>query len=389
MYSLTFRINLKDTEGHLLSPAEAEIAAQAKSTFTSIGLLGGSPSIVRKHGDIVTLYDQEAVNLKRLVEAGQAPEWELYTAPATAATLEITTDSLEVENLNIHMTATIGNGGDSVIEYGFVYAANTDSPTTSDHVSTMAFTPFTGSYEDSLTLPFTLDGITLTDGANPVWVAAYAINADGTVYGNAIQSDPNPWLCLMAGTRVSLPNGYKNIENVDYSDTLLVWNFDTARLDKAKPIWIMKPFTRLSYALVKFSDGSSLGTIDDGKGHSIFNIEKGMFTNMMSSPIGTTTYTRNGKVKIVNKKIVHEKTTFYNVVTNEHMNMFTNGILTSTRLNNIYPIRDMRFVKEARSSEYSGISDELVAGLRLTEQPVDVTKKVLRMVDRQLQYEMV
>ena len=97
-------------------------------------------------------------------------------------------------------------------------------------------------------------------------------------------------------------------------------------------------------------------------------------------------HTKNGKVKVVNKKVIREKTTFYNVVTNVHMNMFTNGILTSTRLNNIYPISNMRFVKGVKNTTEAlyNVPDDMVAGLRLTEQREDVIEKVLRMRRHQL-----
>lgn len=389
MYSQTFRINLKNTDGFLLSPSEADTAANQRSTYTSVGVLGGSPSLVKKHGDIVTLYGQEALHLKRLIEAGMAPSWEIYTAPIV---VEVTTDDLTVSSLNCHAYGTIVSGGSTVTEYGFVYAANTNVPTIENNKLVVGSEAFSGSFDDSVFLDLELDGVDLSSGDNPVWFAAYATNSNGTVYGDVLQTDPNPMLCLMEGTMVSLSRGrYKRIEDIIYKDNLLVWNFDKAKLDYAKPVWIMKPFKSSRYSLVKFSDGSELGTIDDGKGHSIFNLDKGMFTHMMSedTPIGTTTYSKNGeRIKVVNKKIINKETTFYNVVTNIHMNMFTNNILTSTGLNNIYPIDDMKFIKDNKTNienikELQNIPDELFAGLRLAEQRTNVKAKVLRMIKNQ------
>lgn len=390
MYSQTFIINLKNTEGFLLSASEAEAAANQRSTFTSIGVLGGSPSLVKRHGDIVTLYGQEALHLKRLIDAGMAPNWEIYTAPVV---VEVTTDDLTVSSLNCHAYGTITSGGSTVTEYGFVYAANTNTPTIANNKLVVGTGAFTGSFDDSVFLDLELDGVDLSSGDNPVWFTAYATNSNGTVYGDALQTDPNPMLCLMEGTMVALSNGrYKRIEDVIYKDKLLVWNFDEAKFDNAKPVWIMKPFKSSRYSLVEFSDGSELGTIDDGKGHSIFNLEKGMFTHMMSddTPIGTTTYSKNGeRIKVINKEIVHKETTFYNVITNIHMNMFTNSILTSTGLNNIYPIDDMKFIKNNKTNianikELQSIPDELFAGLRLAEQKTNVKEKIIRMKKQQL-----
>ena len=54
------------------------------------------------------------------------------------------------------------------------------------------------------------------------------------------------------------------------------------------------------------------------------------------------------------------------------MNVFANVILTSSTLNNIYPIENMKFVKEnsiERNEEKFDVSSEMFEGLRLAEQP--------------------
>ena len=57
------------------------------------------------------------------------------------------------------------------------------------------------------------------------------------------------------------------------------------------------------------------------------------------------------------------------------MNMYANGLLTSLRLNNLYEVKDMKFVKDNRrlksKEEFYGIDDEFIDGLRLLEQPLD------------------
>jgi hypothetical protein len=56
--------------------------------------------------------------------------------------------------------------------------------------------------------------------------------------------------------------------------------------------------------------------------------------------------------------------------------MFANGILTSCRLNNIYPIADMKFIKHKKElkkiEEFENISDIVFDGLRLAEQDFSV-----------------
>ena len=129
---------------------------------------------------------------------------------------------------------------------------------------------------------------------------------------------------------------------------------------------------------MKFSDGSTLKTVGH---HRIFNIEKGRFTYPLTNdtPIGTTTFNSKGEyVKLVSAEIIHKKINFCNIITNYHMNLFTNDILTSCRLNNIYEINDMKFVKDGRKlktrDDFEGIDEKLFNGLRLSEYNDSVNK---------------
>jgi len=304
---------------------------------------------------------------------------------------EVTTDGLSVSGTFCTINGTIISGS-GITEYGFVYAANTETPTLENHKQIVGTEQFIGSFEDSIYLDYELDELSLTSGSNPVWFAVYATNDAGTAYGSVIQSDPNPWLCLIEGTLITLSNGSKKkIENITYEDMLLVWNFDEARFDEARPIWIVKPFKSQRYSLIKFSDGSELGTINDGKGHRMFNVENGMFTNMMGDDtlIGSSTQTDKGNtIKVINKEIVDKEISFYNIISNVHMNVYANGILTSTGLNNIYPINNMKFVTDdiINTHDLDGIPYELIVGLRLAEQKTNIKEKVFRMMKQQLPF---
>lgn len=208
-----------------------------------------------------------------------------------------------------------------------------------------------------------------------IHVRAYATNSAGTAYGDNL-SAVNV-ICLAEGMLVTLANGTeKKIEDVNYGDSLLVWNFDEGKFDEAPPLWIKRAETINEYNLIEFSDGSFIKTVHD---HRIFNKEKGMFTYPMISedaPIGTTTFNVKGEeVILVNKSIVQEQVNYYNVITDKHMNLFTNGILTSCRYNNIYPIVDMKFVKDdcalISQAEYN-LEEKYYEGLRLAEQIIPV-----------------
>lgn len=167
----------------------------------------------------------------------------------------------------------------------------------------------------------------------------------------------NPW-CLIEGTQITLADGStKAVENITYDDELLVWNFYAGRFDKAKPTWIKVAEVAPRYNLVKFSNGSEVGFVGAGgeKGyHRIFNKEAGAFTHTgcKETPNGTTTFAQDGTFPtVVSQEVVEKEVKFYNVITENHYNIFANGILTSCRLSNKYRIEDMKYVGEKLISD--------------------------------------
>lgn len=183
--------------------------------------------------------------------------------------------------------------------------------------------------------------------------------------------------CLAVGTLVTLSDGSsKPIEDITYQDQLRVWDFDKGDLSQSKALWIKRAETVQQFNLLTFSDGSTLRTINQ---HRIFNKEAGAFTYPMTdaTPIGTTTFNVAGdETTLVAKEVIVDEVEYYNVITNHHINLFADSILTSCRMNNIYPIVDMKFVKDQREirdcSEFTGIPERFISGLRLSEQTMDV-----------------
>ena len=186
--------------------------------------------------------------------------------------------------------------------------------------------------------------------------------------------------CFIKGTKISLANGEKiNIEDVDYNTELLVWNFDEGKYDKATPLWIKKAQTTTWYYKLKFSNGLEMkvtGTYPEA--HSLFSVEDGKFIHS-NRLVGKKIYTLNGIATLNSCEEMHEEMEFYNVFTYYHLNLFANNVLTSTSLNNIYPIKDMKFVKTQRQPvfDYTKFSDDWIVGARLKEQPTDVTEYCL------------
>lgn len=190
-----------------------------------------------------------------------------------------------------------------------------------------------------------------TGGVTKISDTLCSVSGDGTVNVN--------FYCLIEGTQITLADGTsKAIEDIDYDDELLVWNFYAGRFDKAKPSWIKVAEVAPRYNLVKFSNGSEVGFVGVGgeKGyHRIFNKEAGAFTytgNFKETPNGTTTFAQDETFPtVVSQEVVEKPVKYYNVITDKHYNLFANGILTSCRLSNKYRIENMRYIGEKLISD--------------------------------------
>lgn len=269
------------------------------------------------------------------------------------------------------ITGTILSGGYApILERGIVWSIN-NNPTISDNK-----VAGTGTEVETFTQNYIIP--------NPyraIYVRVYATNGVGTGYGEVLTFTLP---CFVKGTKITMYDGTKkNIEDISYRDSLLVWNFDDSKFDSAKPLWIMNPVKTPSVNII-FSDGSKLGIsgyLQHDGGHRIFNLDKGEFTYAIPNehtPIGTRTFNDKGEIVTIVGKEKGEFSEIYNVVTNRHINIFAGGVLTSRRLNNIYPISDMKFIKDGREltplEEFSLngkiISEEYYNGLRLGEQPL-------------------
>jgi hypothetical protein len=307
------------------------------------------------------------------------------TATATPALPIVQTDSItDQSSTSLFMDFSgqvLSDGGSPVTVRGFVWSTN-PNPTLADNVVP----------NGSGLGAYTSTNVITPNGT--IHVRAYATNLAGTAFG-ADLSAANV-ICLAEGMLITLADGLtKKIEDIKYSDSLLVWNFDEGKFDAACPLWIKKTEVTNEYNLLEFSDGSLLKTVNQ---HRIFNKELGAFTYPMTedTPVGTTTFNASGaEVILIHKSVVKEQVNYYNVITNEHMNLFANGILTSCRYNNIYPISEMKFVKDERaltSREEYGLEEKYYAGLRLAEQTFPVAETIAyveRLKARQLETELV
>jgi hypothetical protein len=211
-----------------------------------------------------------------------------------------------------------------------------------------------------------------------VSVTAYVIDSRGYTFIRVVQDmwEVPHGPCLVEGTQITMADGtHRAIEDIAHGELIRVWNFDLGEFSEATPIWIKAAEETTGHDVYTFSDGTKLRTV----GHHVFNKEAGAFTKLKlaETPVGTTTFNEQGlEVTLVSKQRVIAPTRYYNVWTQYHLNLFADGILTSNRFNNTYPIVDMKFVKDDKAlrdiSEFEGIDEKYITGLRLQEQEYEV-----------------
>ena len=274
-------------------------------------------------------------------------------------------------------TGAVGVGGQAHVKVQFTVASATTvtavgvtvigiSTPASGRI-TLSGSPGTGSF----------DIVAATNVVGQTFILMpFATNASGTGYGAPIAgtgTDP----CLVRGTLITMADMSRvAVENITYNDDILVWDFDLGEFASAKPVWIKKTQTAVESCLLTFSDHSELRIVGESpKAHRIFNKEAGKFTygSMPETPIGTTTFNDQGEeITLISKEWIVGEVEFYNVMTDYHMNLFANSILTSMRYNNVYPITDMKFVKDSRTlrtaDDYPNVEERLYKGFRLAEQ---------------------
>ena len=185
----------------------------------------------------------------------------------------------------------------------------------------------------------------------------------------------------------------KKLMDVDEDDLLLVWNFDEGCYEYVPAVLIKELEEKEDHILLTFDDGSTLDIVGE---HRIFNADKNQFTDASDdkdTPVGTKTIRSDGEViTLVSKEVLHSPVVSCCVITEKHFNVFANDILTSVTLNNMYPIKDMKYVKDERdvfTKEELDIPEYYYEAFRLGELSknfkgsAEETKKFIdRFVDR-------
>lgn len=183
-------------------------------------------------------------------------------------------------------------------------------------------------------------------------------------------------LCYIENTEITLADGNcKKVQDIAYNDQLLVWDFDNGCYASSYPLWIKEEEIALSYYHCIFENGTTLGLVgSNGNCHAVFCLDDNCF-EYANNCVGKMIMTENGATKLLSCEQKHEAVKFYNIITNHHINCYANGVLTSSKLNNIYPIEKMKFVMEDRPiipiEKFGDIQEEFYHGLRLGENKIE------------------
>lgn len=140
--------------------------------------------------------------------------------------------------------------------------------------------------------------------------------------------------CLVEGTKILLANGkYKNIEDIQYTDLLAVYDHINGGINYVYPIWMEKKGTGSSYIKVTFDDGTTLNVYGF---HCLFDVDKKEYVDVSRGSqfnAGSRIYkVENGELKIVTAtKIerIEEEVNYYDVVSTTYYNVIANGLITT------------------------------------------------------------
>lgn len=173
--------------------------------------------------------------------------------------------------------------------------------------------------------------------------------------------------CFSADTEILMADGsIKLAKDIRVGDMVKVWDFDNGCYAEAPLFWVKKAERCLGYQRITTNTGRIFKQVHN---HRMFSLTNNTFEQCQSI-LGHKVWTIDGEETVVSAEFVHEPVEYYNAVSHYHMNLICNGLLTSCRFNNLYPIKDMKFIKDdrpIRKREEFNVPDSWYYGVRLSE----------------------
>ena len=197
----------------------------------------------------------------------------------------------------------------------------------------------------------------------------YKVTGNGSITGMYM------YMCFVEGTLITLADGsQKKVEDINYNDKVLTYDFDKGEFTQGDIFWIAKENVATEYWKITLSDGTELKLVgSNGKSHRLFSVDNSKF--LYPQDFTGKVFKENKETPtIVSCKKVNEEVKYYNFL-NTHLNCFANGTMAGCRFSNIYPIENMKYVKnEIRNNSLESFKDipqKYIDGLRLKEQPLE------------------
>ena len=173
------------------------------------------------------------------------------------------------------------------------------------------------------------------------------------------------YACFKEDTEITLSDlSKKKIQDITYNDKLLVWDFDNGCMNVDNVFWIKKEEIADYYYHITLENGNTIDLIgSNGKCHRLFNYDDQIFESA-TDLIGKNIYTRQGIFKVVDCVRINESCKFYNIITENHINLFANDMLTSCKYNNALSIVNMRFAKNDVEIDSTKLRKLMLAGFK-------------------------
>jgi len=141
--------------------------------------------------------------------------------------------------------------------------------------------------------------------------------------------------CLVKGTKILLADGsYKNIEDIEYTDLLAVYDHLNGGITYVYPVWIEKGGGVTSvYEKISFDDDTYIKVV--GK-HCLFDCEKNKYVDVSNKnefDVGSKVFKlKNNKlkeVKVTKIEYIEENIEYFDVLSTTHYNVIANDFITT------------------------------------------------------------
>lgn len=198
----------------------------------------------------------------------------------------------------------------------------------------------------------------------------------GKIYTNT------EFMCFTKHTRILLgDHTWKTADQLTVDDIVVCWDFDRGEMTSSPLLWLMKRQLTNQYHKIITNTGRVFENVGN---HRLFGLTTNRFERALEL-LNHDVWTIDGVETIVSIEQCNQSIDYYNAISANHMNLITDGFLSSCGFNNLYPINDMKYIKQPRPKRpiemYGDIPQSWYTCLRLDEHYCDPTG-VKRYIDR-------